>query len=104
MYLCCRFEGHPLRKDFPLSGYIECRYDDELRRVVQVFSCFHTIDRSPRLQILLLSYLSDMLHLQEPVELAQEFRKFDLAAPWEQFPAFREMIPAAEEIPIDEKK
>ena len=31
------FEGHPLRKDFPLSGYIECRYDDELRRVVQVF-------------------------------------------------------------------
>lgn len=46
-----------------------------------------------------------MLHSkQEPVELAQEFRKFDLAAPWEQFPAFREMIPAAEEIPIDEKK
>merc|ERR1712122_272354 len=35
--------------------------------------------------------------------LRQEFRKFDLAAPWEQFPAFREMIPAAEEIPIDEK-
>ena len=32
------FEGHPLRKDFPLSGYIECRYDDELRRVVQVFA------------------------------------------------------------------
>ena len=56
------------------------------------------------MQILLLSSLSDMLHLQEPVELAQEFRKFDLAAPWEQFPAFREMIPAAEEIPIDEKK
>ena len=43
-------------------------------------------------------------HSKEPVELAQEFRKFDLAAPWEQFPAFREMIPAAEEIPIDEKK
>ena len=32
------FEGHPLRKDFPLSGYVECRYDDELRRVVQVLS------------------------------------------------------------------
>ena len=31
-------EGHPLRKDFPLSGYVECRYDDELRRVVQVLS------------------------------------------------------------------
>lgn len=69
------FEGHPLRKDFPLQGYVEFRYDDELRRIVQ-----------------------------EPVELAQEYRKFDLAAPWEQFPAFREQLPAAEEIPIDEKK
>lgn len=68
------FEGHPLRKDFPLTGYVELRYDDELRRVVQ-----------------------------EPVELAQEFRKFDLAAPWEQFPKFRESLPAVEEIPIDKK-
>ena len=42
--------------------------------------------------------------LQEPVELAQEYRKFDLAAPWEQFPAFREMIPAAEEVDIEKKK
>jgi len=68
------FDGHPLRKDFPLSGYIEYRYDDEKKRVVQ-----------------------------EPVELAQEFRKFDLTAPWEQFPKFRE--PAAEEIKIgDETK
>ncbi|VDD86855.1 unnamed protein product [Enterobius vermicularis] len=54
------FEGHPLRKDFPLTGYYEVRYDPELRRVVQ-----------------------------EPVELAQEFRKFDLDSPWEAFPAFR---------------
>ena len=61
--------------------------------------------RAPVVMTLLFSSFSDMLHLkQEPVELAQEFRKFDLAAPWEQFPAFREMIPAAEEIPIDEKK
>jgi len=65
------FEGHPLRKDFPLSGYLECRWDDEAKRVVQ-----------------------------EPVELAQEFRKFDLAAPWEQFPNFRETNPAQEEIPL----
>jgi NADH dehydrogenase (ubiquinone) Fe-S protein 3 len=66
------FEGHPMRKDFPLSGYLEVRYDDELRRVVY-----------------------------EPVELAQEYRKFDLAAPWEQFPNFRgETLPTAEEIPI----
>ena len=42
--------------------------------------------------------------VQEPVELAQEFRKFDLAAPWEQFPAFREIIPAAEEVDIGDKK
>merc|ERR1712210_429346 len=65
------FEGYPLRKDFPLSGYLEMRYDDELRRVVY-----------------------------EPVELSQEYRKFDLAAPWEQFPNFREAMPAQEEVPL----
>ncbi|XP_073204441.1 NADH dehydrogenase [ubiquinone] iron-sulfur protein 3, mitochondrial isoform X3 [Lepidochelys kempii] len=54
------FEGHPFRKDFPLSGYVEVRYDDEVKRVVA-----------------------------EPVELAQEFRKFDLNSPWETFPAYR---------------
>ncbi|GMT29180.1 hypothetical protein PFISCL1PPCAC_20477, partial [Pristionchus fissidentatus] len=54
------FEGHPFRKDFPLSGYNEVRYDPELKRIVY-----------------------------EPSELAQEFRKFDLESPWEQFPAFR---------------
>lgn len=54
------FSGHPFRKDFPLSGMVEVRYDDEVKRVV----C-------------------------EPVELAQEFRKFDLGSPWEQFPAHK---------------
>nr|AAB19473.1 30 kDa-A polypeptide of iron-sulfur protein fraction of NADH:ubiquinone oxidoreductase [cattle, heart, Peptide Mitochondrial Partial, 139 aa] [Bos taurus] len=53
--------GHPFRKDFPLSGYVELRYDDEVKRVVA-----------------------------EPVELAQEFRKFDLNSPWEAFPAYRQ--------------
>lgn len=48
------FEGHPLRKDFPVSGYVEFRYDDSKKRV-----------------------------LSEPVELAQEFRYFDFASPWE---------------------
>ncbi len=48
------FEGHPLRKDFPLTGYSEVRYDDELKRVVY-----------------------------EPVELRQEFRNFDFLSPWE---------------------
>lgn len=48
------FEGHPLRKDFPLTGYVEIRYDDELKRVVY-----------------------------EPVKLAQEFRTFDFLSPWE---------------------
>ncbi|XP_069762133.1 NADH dehydrogenase [ubiquinone] iron-sulfur protein 3, mitochondrial [Narcine bancroftii] len=57
------FEGHPFRKDFPLSGYVEIRYDDEVKRVVA-----------------------------EPVELAQEFRKFDLNSPWEAFPAHREPV------------
>ena len=48
------FEGHPLRKDFPVSGYVEFRYDDSKKRVIS-----------------------------EPVELAQEFRYFDFASPWE---------------------
>ncbi|MCB1452924.1 MAG: NADH-quinone oxidoreductase subunit C [Rhizobiaceae bacterium] len=48
------FEGHPLRKDFPLTGFVEVRYDDELKRVVY-----------------------------EPVELKQEFRNFDFLSPWE---------------------
>ncbi|GAB6053669.1 NADH-quinone oxidoreductase subunit C [Magnetospira thiophila] len=48
------FEGHALRKDFPLTGYVELRYDDELKRVVY-----------------------------EPVKLTQEFRTFDFLSPWE---------------------
>jgi len=48
------FEGHPLRKDFPLTGYVEVRYDDEQKRVVY-----------------------------EPVRLKQEFRNFDFLSPWE---------------------
>nr|XP_018896139.1 PREDICTED: NADH dehydrogenase [ubiquinone] iron-sulfur protein 3, mitochondrial [Bemisia tabaci] len=69
------FEGHPFRKDFPLTGYVEVRYDDEKKRVVV-----------------------------EPLELAQEFRKFELEAPWEQFPNFRtDKYPVVEEVPIDKK-
>uniref|UniRef100_A0A6J0UAU7 NADH dehydrogenase [ubiquinone] iron-sulfur protein 3, mitochondrial n=1 Tax=Pogona vitticeps TaxID=103695 RepID=A0A6J0UAU7_9SAUR len=68
------FEGHPFRKDFPLSGYVEVRYDDEVKRVVA-----------------------------EPVELAQEFRKFDLNSPWETFPAYRQ-IPETLKIETGEKK
>ena len=48
------FEGHPLRKDFPLTGHVEVRYDDEQKRVVY-----------------------------EPVKLVQEFRNFDYLSPWE---------------------
>ncbi|WP_439817841.1 NADH-quinone oxidoreductase subunit C [Zavarzinia sp. CC-PAN008] len=48
------FQGHPFRKDFPLSGYVEVRYDEEEKRVVY-----------------------------EPVRLAQEFRRFDFMSPWE---------------------
>ena len=48
------FDGHPLRKDFPLTGHVETRYDDELKRVVY-----------------------------EPVELRQEHRNFDFLSPWE---------------------
>ena len=48
------FEGHPLRKDFPLTGFVETRYDEERKRVVY-----------------------------DPVKLSQEFRKFDFLSPWE---------------------
>ncbi|XP_004566404.3 NADH dehydrogenase [ubiquinone] iron-sulfur protein 3, mitochondrial [Maylandia zebra] len=68
------FEGHPFRKDFPLSGYVEVRYDDELKRVVA-----------------------------EPVELAQEFRKFDLNTPWEVFPAYRDPKEDAPKLEAGEK-
>ena len=48
------FEGHPQRKDFPLTGYVEMRYDEQQKRVVY-----------------------------RPVELVQEFRRFDFLSPWE---------------------
>jgi len=48
------FEGHPLRKDFPLTGFVEVRYDQDEARVVY-----------------------------EPVKLTQEFRNFDFLSPWE---------------------
>jgi NADH-quinone oxidoreductase subunit C len=48
------FDGHPLRKDFPMSGFVEVRYDDERKRVVY-----------------------------EPVRLQQEYRNFDFLSPWE---------------------
>ena len=48
------FEGHPLRKDFPLTGYVEVRWDDEQKRIVY-----------------------------EPVKLVQDFRNFDFLSPWE---------------------
>ena len=48
------FDGHPLRKDFPLSGFVEVRYDEEQKRVINV-----------------------------PVSLTQDFRNFDFVSPWE---------------------
>jgi NADH-quinone oxidoreductase subunit C len=48
------FSGHPLRKDFPTTGYVQVRYDDEKKRVVY-----------------------------EPVKLVQEFRNFDYLSPWQ---------------------
>ncbi|QGM45221.1 NADH-quinone oxidoreductase subunit C [Methylocystis heyeri] len=48
------FEGHPLRKDFPMTGFVEVRYDDEMKRVVY-----------------------------DPVRLMQEYRHFDFLSPWE---------------------
>ncbi|MBT3330438.1 MAG: NADH-quinone oxidoreductase subunit C [Rhodospirillaceae bacterium] len=61
------FEGHPLRKDFPLTGYVEVRYDEERKRVVY-----------------------------EPVKLPQEFRKFDFLSPWEGAAAAAQVLPGDE--------
>ncbi len=57
------FEGHPLRKDFPLTGYVEVRYDEEQKRVIY-----------------------------EPVKLTQEFRTFDFLSPWEGAEAARAVL------------
>jgi NADH dehydrogenase (ubiquinone) Fe-S protein 3 len=51
------FEGHPMRKDYPLTGYTELRYDEEKKRIVQ-----------------------------QPLKLTQEFRNFDFLSPWQQLP------------------
>ena len=48
------FQGHPLRKDFPVTGFTELRYDDEVKRIVS-----------------------------EPLELTQEYRTFDFISPWD---------------------
>lgn len=76
------FEGHPLRKDFPLTGYTEVRYDEEKKRVVS-----------------------------EPLQLTQVFRNFEANSPWEQVGegesykpnAFKLAPPKPKEDPKDKK-
>ena len=95
------FEGHPLRKDFPLSGYLEVRFFNtikDIRRQSLSVDLPKHFKNSYSFQVRWDDEAKRVV--QEPVELAQEFRKFDLAAPWEQFPNFRETNPAQEEIPL----
>lgn len=66
------FQGHPLRKDFPLTGYVEVRYSEEEKRVVY-----------------------------EPVKLAQEFRTFDFMSPWEGAKYILPGDEKSEEVPKD---
>ncbi|CAH1396324.1 unnamed protein product [Nezara viridula] len=130
------FEGHPFRKDFPLSGYVEIdarlRFEEHLHKVstraAQVINELTSI--IPNLggpkenqRKLLVNVASSMLLyaaliwaeacqvrydeekkrvVVEPLELAQEFRKFELSSPWEQFPNFRNTEP--EEIKKGEQK
>ena len=68
------FHGHPLRKDFPMTGYVEVRYDDALKRVVY-----------------------------EPVKLPQEFRQFDFLSPWEGDPTNKPGTGYPYILPGDEK-
>ena len=65
------FEGHPLRKDFPLTGFVEVRYDEEQKRVVY-----------------------------EPVKLTQEFRTFDFLSPWEGQPPHPDLLPGDEKADV----
>lgn len=67
------FEGFPLRKDFPLTGYLEVRYDDEQKRVIY-----------------------------EPVKLNQEFRTFDFESPWESLET-NTLIPGDEKSSLNPK-
>lgn len=69
------FRGHPQRKDFPLTGYVELRYSEEAKRVVY-----------------------------EPVELAQDFRSFDFMSPWEGADYVLPGDEKAEEPPVEEVK
>ncbi|XP_018570825.1 NADH dehydrogenase [ubiquinone] iron-sulfur protein 3, mitochondrial-like [Anoplophora glabripennis] len=69
------FQGHPFRKDFPQTGYVEVRYDDEKKRVVF-----------------------------EPLELAQEFRKFDLSSPWNRLSPYKEKKEGAKGEDKEKKK
>jgi NADH-quinone oxidoreductase subunit C len=67
------FEGHPQRKDFPLTGYVEVRYDEEQKRVIY-----------------------------EPVKLTQDFRTFDFMSPWEGAEhAHQQMLPGDEKASRD---
>lgn len=87
------FEGHPQRRDFPLTGYVEVKYTNLSAERQSNLKCFFQLrydDEKKRV-------------VCEPLELAQEFRKFDLAAPWEQFPNFRNANPATEEIETGKK-
>ena len=63
------FEGHPLRKDFPMTGHVEVRWDEEQRRVVY-----------------------------EPVRLQQEFRNFDFLSPWEGAECPAPVLPGDEKV------
>ncbi|CAG2181013.1 unnamed protein product, partial [Oppiella nova] len=104
------FEGHPFRKDFPLSGYTECRYDDEVKRVVieplEMTQEFRKFDlQSPWEQFpnfrSVCRYDDEVKRVViEPLEMTQEFRKFDLQSPWEQFPNFRSEALPVQEIPL----
>ena len=69
------FEGHPFRKDFPLTGYVELRYSEDEKRVVY-----------------------------EPVELAQDLRQFDFMSPWEGADYVLPGDEKADKPPVDEPK
>ena len=145
------FEGHPMRKDFPLSGYVEVcacgegtlpvymyeliqEVDMDIRfcSFIHSYMCMymyifhpdssnhhyihkhtilsftlHCIDLSPPFYIYQVRYDDEAKRVVcEPIEMTQEYRKFELSSPWEQFPLHRvaEALPASSDPPPAEGK
>ena len=85
------FEGHPQRKDFPLSGYYEARRIRDSSFFFSVLFVSFSLNSRRSYCCTQIRYDDELGRIvQEPLEMPQEMRKFELRSPWEAFPNFRE--------------